>query len=128
MNKQETRQLCRFGLTDDGRIATVTAIHDDYSRELGYELAEIVVTCNPESPVNPMDITRGTTRQFVVSRRNASVAVDLVEALKELKAQGQEWAGDAECIWSPAGTSSLLELQAVVEVISRHLHHPKEES
>jgi len=128
MNKQEARQSSRFGLTDDRRIATVITIHDDSARELGYELADVVVTCNPECPIDPKNIMQGTTRQFSVSRRNADVAVNLLSALEEFKARGQEWTGDTECIRSPAGTSSLLELQAVVDIISRHLHNPKEES
>ena len=115
----KARLASKFSLSDDRRVATVVTTHAGYAKELGEQLADVVVVCNPEHPLNPDNLRRGTIIQFEVTRRNTEVAVDLLGALKEL--QGLGWIGNAERIVSSPKSSSLLKLQEVVDIVCRHL-------
>lgn len=113
------RLACRLGLTDDRRVATVITTHPQHAKEIGEELAGVVVVCNPEHPLDPTDIRRGTIIKFTVTRRNAEVAVDLLGALEQLQAL-EDWVGDAENIESSL-KSSRLTPQQVVDIVRCHL-------
>ncbi|MHB8830819.1 MAG: hypothetical protein ACYC44_01780 [Patescibacteria group bacterium] len=115
----KARLASKFSLSDDRRVATVITTHAEYAKKLGEQLANVVVVCNPEHPLNPDDLRRGTIIQFEVTRRNTEVAVDLLGALKELQSLG--WIGNAERIVSSPKSSSLLKLQEVVDIVCRHL-------
>lgn len=115
----KARLASRLGLTDDRRIATVIATHPRYAKECGEQFADIVVVCNPEHPLDPDDIRRGTIVKFKVTRRNVKVAVDLLGALKQLQELG--WVGNAEGIESSPKSSSLFAPQHVVDIIRHYL-------
>jgi hypothetical protein len=115
------RNGCRLGLESDRRIVTVTSIHNhEDAKTIGEEFSDVVVVCNPEHPLDPNDIRRGTVVKFTVTRRNAEIAVDLLGAYAELR-RTELWIGDEDYIESSPLSSSRLTLDKVVDIVRRHL-------
>lgn len=114
------RRNSRVGLEEDRRIATVSSTHGANALPIGFEHADIVVSVNPEFPIDAADPQRGTITRFTVARKNANVAVDLLGVRNELSAV-EKWIGDAECIMSPPRSSSRLTVDQVVAIVRRHL-------
>jgi len=104
----------------NGRIACVVSTHR-FATTLGYETAPVVVALNPEFPVDPRDLSKGTCRKFTVCRYDSHVSCDLSAALEELQALEPGWGGRGDIFGSPQGVGSTLTVEQVVEVVSRHL-------
>ena len=114
------RKASELLLYANGRIAVVLSTHR-FATNLGYESAPVVVAMNPEMPVDPKDVSKGTYRKYTVCRYDSHVKCDLPGALKELQALEAGWGGRGDIFGSPQGISSNLTVEQVIEVVSRHL-------
>lgn len=113
-----TTVTLRFG----GKVAVVESKHR-YATRIGYMHAKTLVCVNSEFPVNFKDDTDGTYTKYTICRFNQHVAFDLPKVLIELQNMEPGWGGRADIVGSPIGTSSKLDLQQVLDVMEKHLHH-----
>jgi hypothetical protein len=114
------RSASELTLHADGRIACVVSTHR-FATTLGYESASVVVAMNPVMVVDPKDASKGTYRKFTVCRYDSHVKCDLPAALVEIQKFEAGWGGRGDIFGSPQGVSSVLSLEQVIEVVSRHL-------
>ncbi len=117
---EAARKASELTLNANGRIACVVSTHR-FATGLGYENALVVVAVNPAMVVDPKDASKGVYRKFTVCRYDSHVPCDLPAALKELQALEAGWGGRGDIFGSPQGVSSKLEVEQVIEVVSRHL-------
>jgi len=117
---EAARKASELTLHANGRIAVVVSTHR-FATTLGYESALVVVAMNPEMPVDPKDASKGTYRKYTVCRYDSHVKCDLPTTLKELQALEVGWGGRGDIFGSPQGISSILTVEQVIEVVSRHL-------
>jgi len=117
---EAAQRVTGLTLRADGRIAVVVSTSRN-ATTLGYEKAQVVIALNPSLLVDPRDSSKGTYVKFTVCRYDSHVKCDLPAALKELQALESGWGGRGDIFGSPQGVSSVLTLDQVVGVVSRHL-------
>lgn len=105
--KSETRS--------DNRIAVVESTHRA-ATSVGYSLAPVVVALNPSFKQGPSE----PYKKFTICAFEAQFA-DIKSALAELAMLEAGWGGSPTIGGSPQGISSILTINQVVEVVSRHL-------
>lgn len=107
-------------LAADGRIAVVVSTHR-FATNLGYEMAAVVVACNPEMAMDFKDPSKGTYKKFTVCRFDDHVSADFDDALRELQAVESGWGGRGDIFGSPQGVSSRFTIDEVVAVVEKYL-------
>lgn len=110
----------------DGLIAVVESTHR-FATAIGYEAATVVVAFNPEMAVmakgedGRFKPTGETYRKFTICRFNEHVPMNWEAMLAELNEQETGWGGRDTIVGSPQNTSSELTIEAVVEIVEKHL-------
>lgn len=119
-------EASEFRTEAEGRIAVVESTHR-YATEIGYEAATVVVAFNPKMAVmakgedGRLKPTGETYRKFTICRYNEYVPMNWEAMLAELDGRETGWGGRDTIVGSPQNTSSGLSIEAVVEIVQKHL-------
>lgn len=105
----------KYETRSGGKIAVVESTHRAATM-VGYSLAPVVVALNPSFKQGPGD----AYKKFTICAFEARHA-DIKSALSELALLEAGWGGSPTIGGSPQGVSSVLTIDQVVEVVTKHL-------